>query len=74
MQIIKGTIKSFIALQKQFKQHKDIVRHLSMPLICVAHICHLGWSVSGYADQSFIPQLNQYVVLLSKSLNLHCYS
>ena len=42
----------------------------------LAVLCSLSWStsVSGYSNQQFNPRLHCYVVSLSCTLNLHCFS
>ena len=41
-------------------------------VINIGHVDKI--SVSGYRGQRFKPQVHQYVVSLSKILNLHCFS
>ena len=41
----------------------------------IKHIGHVDkMSVSGYISRRFKPRLHQYVVSLSKTLYLHCFS
>ena len=49
-----------------------ISSHVYYVLEHIGHVCKM--SVSGYIDRQFKPCLHQYVVSLSKTLNLHFFS